>query len=153
MEDRELLEAAAKAAGMKTRPFATNSATLWHERGERDMVAWNPLTDDADLHRLAVALRITLDFRAVSDSIPAAVIAMIPRNRQREAGASWVNVAYVPDAMLTNGNDGDAKFARFKLEEPGMVRGLEEATRRAIVRAAAAMCPREPHNDVAHRTL
>ena len=58
--DRELLELAAKAAGMNTRPFATNSVTLWHERGPQDVTAWNPLTGDGDALRLAVALWIEL---------------------------------------------------------------------------------------------
>lgn len=49
MTDRELLEAAAKAAGMSGQhPF------------EGDTVTWNPLTDDGDALRLAVKLRATV---------------------------------------------------------------------------------------------
>lgn len=44
MTDRELLEMAAKAAGL----------AFWHENG------WNPLEDDGDAFRLAVKLEITL---------------------------------------------------------------------------------------------
>lgn len=60
MNDRELLELAAKAAGMKTRPFANGSITRWHERGPEDHTAWNPLTDDGDALRLAVKLQIDI---------------------------------------------------------------------------------------------
>ena len=58
MTDRELLELAAKAAGMNTRPFATNSVTLWHEQSPQDVTAWNPLTDDGDALRLSVQCKI-----------------------------------------------------------------------------------------------
>jgi len=54
--DRELLELAAKAAGMNTREFATDSITRWHWRDDGTHTAWNPLTDDGDAMRLAVAL-------------------------------------------------------------------------------------------------
>ena len=56
--DRELLELAAKAAGMNTREFATNSITRWHWRDDGTHTAWNPLTDDGDALRLAVKLGI-----------------------------------------------------------------------------------------------
>lgn len=61
--DRELLELAAKAAGLKVR---------WHESGhygptmeimESDAggAPWNPLTDDGDALRLAIEVDITID--------------------------------------------------------------------------------------------
>ena len=56
--DRELLELAAKAAGMNTREFATDSITRWHWRDDGTHTAWNPLTDDGDALRLAVQLRL-----------------------------------------------------------------------------------------------
>jgi len=63
--DRELLEAAAKAAGMKIH------AARQAERDEEgcansglwivnDSTCWNPLTDDGDALRLAVKLKIDL---------------------------------------------------------------------------------------------
>lgn len=70
MTDRELLELAAKAAGMH--------ANQWAERGELvhskggwvqfygygQVVIWNPLTDDGDALRLAVKLRLDIvDFK------------------------------------------------------------------------------------------
>lgn len=62
--DRELLELAAKAAGIVVR---------WHEQshygptmeimeGEEGGPPWNPLTDDGDALRLAERLRFTLAF-------------------------------------------------------------------------------------------
>ena len=55
MTDRELLELAAKAAGMEY------SDRQWSEYDE-DYVTWNPLDDDGDALRLAVKLRIELEF-------------------------------------------------------------------------------------------
>ncbi|MEY4636536.1 MAG: hypothetical protein RJA55_2334 [Acidobacteriota bacterium] len=49
MTDRELLDAAAKAAGMK-------KGTCFDEYGD----LWNPLTDDGDALRLAVKLQLTV---------------------------------------------------------------------------------------------
>lgn len=64
MNDRELLEAAAKAAGIKyTKPTSEYSGAYGlavedeHGRIVRD---WNPLQDDGDALRLAVRCRIDL---------------------------------------------------------------------------------------------
>lgn len=60
MTDRELLELAAKAAGVEGRRYVENKAIqgeyrtgLWCDLFEN---VWNPLTDDGDALRLAVAL-------------------------------------------------------------------------------------------------
>ena len=62
-ETRELLELAAKAAGI---PFVWD---FWNSpeygdtpvaRAPRDQLSWNPLTDDGDALRLAVKLRLQL---------------------------------------------------------------------------------------------
>ena len=55
MTDRELLELAAKAIGIKLR---YNS---WGNRDARQ--PWDPLTDDGDALRLAVKLKIRIGFR------------------------------------------------------------------------------------------
>ena len=52
MTDRELLEAAAKAAGIDYYARAQSGGMLT-DNGE-----WNPLTDDGDALRLAVRLRM-----------------------------------------------------------------------------------------------
>jgi hypothetical protein len=60
MTDRELLEAAAKAAGID---WIKNC--VWIENGfysplaKHERIAWNPLTDDGDALRLMVKLRLT----------------------------------------------------------------------------------------------
>lgn len=54
MTDKELLELAAKAAGIKHNPSLSAAC-----RGER--IWWNPLTDDGDALRLAVKLRLEID--------------------------------------------------------------------------------------------
>ncbi|EJO5058002.1 hypothetical protein [Pseudomonas aeruginosa] len=70
MNDRELLELAARAAGIKARWFRVNK---WRQVGGNKMKTgqedvfgthhrkpWNPLTDDGDALRLAVQLDITI---------------------------------------------------------------------------------------------
>jgi hypothetical protein len=59
MTDRELLEKAAKAAGMNLHEYG--GAFYTHYVDHRDSCAsWNPLTDDGDALRLAVKLRLCL---------------------------------------------------------------------------------------------
>ena len=69
--ERELLEAAAKAAGIKYDPDASKphpkSGAFWglwltfdREPHEYDRRYWNPLTDDGDALRLAVKLGLDL---------------------------------------------------------------------------------------------
>jgi hypothetical protein len=62
MTDRELLEAAAKAAGFKVwRVCVTGYLDIGPERE-----AWSPLADDCDAFRLAVQLSISVTLDAVS---------------------------------------------------------------------------------------
>lgn len=104
MDDRELLELAAKAAGMK---FTVS--TSWHDKGAymANGEYWDPLTDDGDALRLAVKLRLHVD--------------------QHRSGAvsAW---AFPPDGALDFEEDGYDPYA---------------STRRAIVRAAAALAQKE----------
>ncbi len=70
MNDRELLELAARAAGIKARWFRVNQ---WRQVGGNKMKTgqedvfgthhrkpWNPLTDDGDALRLAVLLNLEI---------------------------------------------------------------------------------------------
>ena len=63
MEDRELLELAAKACGFELRfialtnmPGAEERSRIVHENGVTEK--WNPLEDDGDAFRLAAYLRL-----------------------------------------------------------------------------------------------
>lgn len=97
MTDRELLELAAKAAGIKALQRSSGYWTIEvHERGMR---GWNPLIDDGDALRLAVKL-----------------------------GMHNVDAFPVPTLHLLNECGGDPY----------------SATRRAIVRAAAAIGEKMP---------
>jgi hypothetical protein len=56
--DQELLELAAKAAGMKRPDFG---AMQWGKFWVENLGFWNPLIDDGDALRLAVALGMVID--------------------------------------------------------------------------------------------
>jgi hypothetical protein len=60
MTDRELLELAAKAAGLLE--MAVGDKDI-----QRYLLRWNPLTDDGDALRLAVKLDLTVMIGAVRD--------------------------------------------------------------------------------------
>ena len=100
MIDRELLEAAAKAAGMDGFWDELSGAMrITADRGPWSWCLWRPLTDDGDALRLAVKLRITP-----------------------------VMLTHIVDAQCGN-------IMCHEPREPDPY----AATRRAIVRAAAAM--------------
>jgi hypothetical protein len=58
MTDRELLEAAAKAAGIKLWREDVFTTGLTHRVSDNGVLIWNPLADDGDALRLAVKLRL-----------------------------------------------------------------------------------------------
>lgn len=106
--DRELLELAAKAAGIEIHD--------WKNRGDKlgwcalvlgsKYSEWNPITDDGDALRLAVKLSLSIRFDSLLDGDLAV-----------DVGGEWEGA---PEAMFeTYQHDGST------------------ATRRAIVRAAA----------------
>lgn len=117
--ERQLLELAAKAAGLeinarqqRARDALINPATagLWIIDGP---TAWNPLRNDADALRLAVKLHLSIDHNHPADQQP-----WVSADRQGCEGC------YAPVSCVED-----------EFEEPQ--RGA--ATRRAIVRAAAAI--------------
>lgn len=110
MQDRELLELAAKAAGMPTRDDYSESYGLYAVARGADGYDgwryWNPLTDDGDALRLAVKLGM----RVSANRDPAGFTAIA--SVQSPFGAKSATESADPET-------------------------LSEATRRAIVRAAA----------------
>ena len=97
MTDKELIELAAKAAGLHVK-VASNSGMGLKVHGNCNW--WNPLTDDGDALRLAVALEMHI-----------ALFGGAMESRVLAEGEDW--------------------------EVEGWECGKEEATRRAITRAAA----------------
>ncbi len=114
MDDRELLELAAKAAGYKKFRMLTDMANVslnanWNENFA-EWVGWNPITNDGDAMRLAVKLRLRIE----------------------------VNERSIVVESLLNGKDIYEYPKSDQNEDYEIVySGYEEATRRAIVRAAA----------------
>jgi hypothetical protein len=104
VNDRELLEAAAKAAGYKVRTVSGyeegGTVSFYMEPGQ---LWWNPLQDDGDALRLAVKLRLTVHHFLQTEEV---------------------------EVCLPYCDNGVNVFWR---EDP------YAATRRAIVRAAAAL--------------
>lgn len=109
MSDRELLELAAKAAGMEMEPYQEGRKPhilVEHESGEGLVpFLWNPLTNDGDALRLAVKLRLDV-------SIMQACVVV-----------AWF------DLEASERHQVDQSY--------GFEDEAELATRRAIVRAAA----------------
>lgn len=60
--DRELLELAAKAAGITPKRWTDEGATVQHSLYPPGVV-WNPLKSDGDALRLAFALGLHVEFR------------------------------------------------------------------------------------------
>ena len=106
MTDRELLEAAAKAAGIEYRPAVSARVVGMGVTGSPHLRSWNPLTDDGDALRLAVKLKLEIDI--INNGIAA-------RTQRGEK-------------ILVDAKEEACAYA---------------ATRRAIVRAAASLAPKE----------
>ena len=61
MTDKELLELAAKAAGIEVfSRYQTDYDDEGYETGRREVYQWNPLTNDGDALRLVVKLKINI---------------------------------------------------------------------------------------------
>lgn len=117
-DDRRLLERAARAAGIDvSRGVGHQDGMLFVQRGRdpRLRSEWNPLTDDGDAFRLAVKLNMDVD-------------------------VSWAHQRQTV-VFTYQGTEDDSDVVT--VEEP---HGSDPyaATRRAIVRAAAAMAPDDP---------
>ena len=121
MNDRELLEAAAKAAGMETRWDQQRGSTHGFIRarvpgGGDAFPVWSPLTDDGDALRLAVSLGLSVEPYPYYMQPKHSVIV-----KQRRHGD-----------MMRESNPTECVELHRDSDPMG-------ATRRAIVRAAAAL--------------
>ena len=105
--DRELLEMAAKAAGITSVGYGRNGIATGRN-GPCLVGYWNPLTDDGDAMRLAVNLGLVVDAYAMR-------------------AISATRLAYGHNDWVCGLDEGDDDMDEY------------EATRRAIVRAAAAI--------------
>ena len=112
MTDRELLELAAKAAGVEA--YWSSTLDEWQKDITEPYVGgkpWNPLDDDGDAMRLLVKLRLPLDY----------------------SSHSWGEL----DPATTCGRyweSGEGRYLPFRVRHNG---DPYTAARRAIVRAAA----------------
>lgn len=67
MTDRELLELAAKAAGIEIRPVRFRPDEFNMRFSDNIWVHWNPLTDDGDAMRLAVKLKMRIGIDSLQE--------------------------------------------------------------------------------------
>lgn len=105
--DRELLELAAKAAGINPLSVACGPGTWWDSESRTTYTCWNPFEDDGDALRLAASLEISVTL-----------------------SSEFVN------AIATqHGDDGVVPFAHESWTISNQ--DCYAATRRAIVRCAA----------------
>ena len=116
MNDRELLEKAAKAAGYKKTGWHAESKSFWI--ADDGPVTWNPLTDDGDALRLAVKLGLAV--------VPYPIYA---KPKHSVIAKQYSNARY----FRGEGQDVLNEELEVYGDDPGA------ATRRAIVRAAAAL--------------
>lgn len=120
MDDRTLLERAAKAAGIEIE-FKPCSKVPYYRGNERTQIYWNPLTDDGDAFRLAAKLYLHINhFRP---NYPAEVVQILPGTHM--CGTVEVQREDDDDPLHTEWYKAGADVCA--------------ATRRAIVRAAAAL--------------
>ena len=129
MTDRELLGLAAKAAGYEVLDWYGERYTTTD--GDR-LFPWNPLADDGDALRLAVALNIEYVFQSIC--IVVAKVSRIGGSIFDKKHSATVD--YVPEEMLASSYGPDISHANY-LVSTGMIRGKAPAVRLAIVRAAA----------------
>lgn len=109
MNDRQLLELAANAAGYTgIRPSAFYADTYVVQTSEDEWTAWRPLTDDGDALRLAVKLGMSQNHSAA----------------EQRLSIFFCDERSVPPKPIVHERYGDDPCA---------------ATRRAIVRAAAEL--------------
>lgn len=116
MTDRELLEKAAKAAGYKVYDWLPNlgfAIDVPWKHGLSNVDRWNPFTDDGDALRLAVKLHVELEHNQPQD-----------QHLYVAAFRCGCEMLYAPVNSVEELEDEPQRPA---------------ATRRAIVRAAAAI--------------
>lgn len=109
MSDRELLELAAKAVGIKTTPSL--SGGIWIPEGSELQREWNPLIDDGDALRLAVKLKL-----------------IIQASGFRHGGLGNLIVVYDPSTTIAEPNYAHEEIAN---------EDAYSSTRKAVVKVAA----------------
>jgi hypothetical protein len=119
MTDRELLELAAKAAGIEIPDGCEFIAPdYWKHQDSNTHIIWNPLGDDGDALRLAVSLRFWVKDFAPTDS-------------------DGLDGEYPSFGMVEIWRETDDDPIYVEWYKPGEDRFM--VTRRAIVRAAACI--------------
>ncbi len=116
--DRELLELAAKAAGVRhvvySNGYSGALGLMQLDLADRQTIAWSPLADDGDALRLAVRLEVELTFSTARKTVYAQT-----------------------KHLLGISKDGEASYQAHEYFKEPYGQDKDAATRRSIVRAAA----------------
>ncbi|EPK6799984.1 hypothetical protein [Pseudomonas aeruginosa] len=104
MNDRTLLELAARAAGYKL-SWSYDNHCCWINEMRHDLdVTWNPLTDDGDALRLAVKLNLTVsvcgEFTKVSYGWGEGIIEYANESKDAATCLAIVRAAAIMGEML-----------------------------------------------------
>jgi hypothetical protein len=124
MTDQQLLELAAKAAGLNVKAQSVNADDRWiglviGEKHTKEKKFWNPLTDDGDALRLAVKLQLDIcPYVYFNEHCQLPAVSKL----RKTADGSWL----------------EEKVSRFpEYSESFVEHDPYAATRRAVVKAAA----------------
>lgn len=137
--DRELLRLAAKAAGAQWSDYSDRTPDHWQiKHADGVWREWKPLADDGDALRLAIKLGIEFIFRGDQNTYVVARQSGSLKSRFHKQPGD-VTVSYVPESRFSSDYPADVSHAHYLVNTRGLVRGVNSATRSAIVRAAAAL--------------
>ena len=109
MNDRELLELAAKAAGIEGLTWRNGSACFYYDDPETGREEWNPLCKDGQALRLAVKLNFTvrcyMGNTCVQSTVPGGPSVMVDdADTRRAITRAAAEIARAADAGGKEGN-------------------------------------------------
>jgi len=136
MTDRELLELAAKAAGIDVNCVSSDGVHSY----DTDVI-WNPLTDDGDAFRLAAILGLSTRYETSFPPDSSGGSVYVKARLGYPTRTIEVNHSYCRTLTKFKLREDEIKFAEYmcrpERDEERWMPSEESATRRAIVRASA----------------
>ena len=143
--DREMLELAAFAVGIVGEWVEDSNLDDYYKspttgiltQSEGRTHIWNAETSSGDALRLANKLKIVISYSSVCGTLPNCAIIASYTTKARYGSSKHVSVEYIAEDLFSSKSDDDRRYAEYQKTIMGVVIGIDAATRRAIVRAAA----------------